>query len=112
MPEIHLPPTIEPLKAHRGKLEALAAAAIQDTDILGMTIKGSFALDIADEFSDLDLSFVISDDGFQDAMARRPQLAGAPGPPVAAFTAEHVGLPELLIVLYDDLVHADFRYVA
>ena len=111
MPEIHLPPTIEPLKAHRGKLEALAAAAIQDTDILGMTIKRSFALDIADEFSDLDLSFVIRDDVFEDALRRRPQLASAPASPAAAFTAEHVGLPDLLIVLYDDLVHADFRYV-
>src|ERR671914_1155670 len=102
MPEIHLPPTIEPLKAHRGKLEALAAAAIQDTDILGMTIKRSFALDIADEFSDLDLSFVIRDDVFEDALRRQPQLASAPASPAAAFTAEHVGLPDLLIVLYDD----------
>jgi hypothetical protein len=111
MPEIHLPPNIEHLAAHRAKLQALAAAAMQDPDILGMTIKGSFALDIADEFSDLDLSFVIRDDVFEDAFRRQRQLPSAPASPVAAFTAEHVGLPELLIVLYDDLVHADFRYV-
>lgn len=104
--------TIDALPAHRAKLDALAQAALPDQDFVGMTIKGSFALDSADEFSDLDLSFVIRDAGFHGALDRRPQLASAPGAPAASFTGEHVGVPELLIVLYDDLVHADFRYVA
>jgi hypothetical protein len=77
-----------------------------------MTIKGSFALDIADDYSDLDLSFVIRDDKLDEALGRRMQLVQAPSPPVATFTGEHVGLPQLLIVLYDDLVHADFLYLA
>lgn len=112
MSEIHMPPTIEGLTHHREKLEALALTSLDDPDVVGMTIKGSFALDIADEFSDLDLSFVIRDDKLEDAQGRRMELVEAPGVPVATFTGEHVGLPQLLIVLYDDLVHADFHYVA
>lgn len=111
MPEIHLPASIEALRDHQAKLLALAHAAMEDPDILGMTIKGSFALESADEFSDLDLSFVIREGAYEDALGRRLELAGAPEEPVASFTADHLGVPELLIVLYDDLVHVDFRYV-
>lgn len=112
MPDIHLPPSTEALPLHRAKLEALAFASLDDPDFVGMTIKGSFALDIADDFSDLDLSFVVRDERVEDAQRRRMKVVEAPGPPVASFTGEHVGLPQLLIVLYDDLVHADFLYVA
>lgn len=111
MSDIRLPPAIESLPAHRADLEALARAAVADRAIVGMTIKGSFALGIADELSDLDLTLVTRDDAWEEALSRRAGLAAAPSPPVATFTAEHIGHPELLIVLYADLVHADFRYV-
>jgi hypothetical protein len=110
--DIQLPAGIEGFPAHRAKLGAIAVAARDDPDVVGMAIKGSFALDIADEFSDLDLSFVIRDDKLEEALGRRMQLVQAPSTPVAKFTGEHVGLPELLIVLYDDLVHVDFLYDA
>lgn len=111
MPSIDLPSGIDVFGPQRAKLLDLANASIQDQGIVGMAIKGSFALGIADEFSDLDLSFVTNDDQFDQVLARRPQLISAPSEPIALFTAEHVGLPDLLIVLYDDLVHADFRHV-
>lgn len=110
--KLRLPPGVDRLSAHRARLKALAGAALDDPAIAGMVIKGSFALGIADEFSDLDLSFVVYDDRFDEALGRRDALVTAAGPPVAAFTGEHVGVPELLIVLYEDLVHVDFRYVA
>jgi len=111
MPGIELPPGIEALAPQRAKLLSIAQAAQGDPDIVGMVIKGSFALGIADEFSDLDLSLVITDGNFDEVFARRPQLVSAPGDVVATFTGEHVGLPRLRIVLYDDLVHVDFSYV-
>ncbi len=112
VPEINYPPSIERLQPHREKLKALAQTGIKDRDLVGMTIKGSFALDIADEFSDLDLSFVVDDEARHDPLTRLREFARVPAAPVAAFTAEHVGVPGLLIVLYDDLVHVDLRHVA
>lgn len=76
-----------------------------------MTVKGSFATGSADPFSDLDLAFVARDSSFEQALARRDHLVNAPGEPVASFTGDHVGVPGLLIVLYDDLIHVDFSYV-
>jgi len=79
--------------------------------ILGMFIGGSFASGEADQYSDLDLQLVVKDGAIEELVPTLRALADKAGPLVAAFFAEHVGLPHMLIVLYEDLVHADFEPV-
>lgn len=74
-------------------------------------LEGSFASEKADALSDLDLQLFTEDGDFDGLTARLRAIADRAGPVVAAFTAEHVGLPHMLIVLYDDLIHADFEPV-
>lgn len=111
MIDMDMPTSLGNFPKHRQKVLALATAATSDPDVLGVTIKGSFATGNPDRFSDLDLSFVIRDDRFELALDRRQDLVRAPAEPIAAFTAEHLHLPELLVTLYDDLISADIRYV-
>src|SRR5262245_62983878 len=46
------------------------------------------------------------------AASRAPDTAAATGSVAALFVAEHLAIPTLTIVLYDDLVHVDFDVVA
>lgn len=78
------------------------------SEMAGMAVAGSFALGIADEYSDVDLQLVATDDGYDAVVAAQEEVIAACGTPVARFPADHTGLPELTIVLYDDLVHVDF----
>src|SRR4029453_5018124 len=71
-----------------------------------------FATGEADELSDVDLRVYVRPDAVEGVVARIPDLAAAGGPGVALFLAEHLGIPTLKIVLYDDLVHVDFDVVA
>jgi hypothetical protein len=110
--DLSLPPGMERLPLHRAHLEAACLAAMEHEDIVGMVIGGSFASEEADEYSDLDLQLAVEPEAFDEVAANLPGIAKAAGTIVAAFTAEHIGLPAMLIVLYDDLVHADFQPVA
>jgi hypothetical protein len=82
---------------------------MKDPQILGMLLGGSFASGEADEYSDLDMQLVVEDGQVEQLVRRLRTLADQAGRVVAAFSAEHVGLPHMLIVLYEDLVHADFE---
>jgi len=108
---LSLPQGMERLPLHRAHLEAACREAKERDGILGMVIGGSFASGQADEYSDLDLQLVVEEAGFDRAVGQLREIADAAGRVVAAFTAEHVGLPEMLIVLFDDLIHADFQPV-
>ena len=77
-----------------------------------MAIAGSFVDGTPDEYSDLDLRVVVRDGALERVFARRAEVASNSGPLIAAFTGEHVGEPQLLITLYEDLVHVDFLFVA
>ena len=77
-----------------------------------MVVTGSFATGGADELSDVDLRVYVRPDAVEGVVARIPDLAAAAGRVVALFVAEHLGIPTLTIVLYDDLVHVDFDVVA
>jgi len=77
-----------------------------------MVVTGSFATGIADELSDVDLRLYARPDAVEGVVARVPDLASAAGSVVALFVAEHLAIPTLTIVLYDDLVHVDFDVVA
>jgi hypothetical protein len=107
--DIHLPPGAAGLPRHRAKIEAACASGMRVSALAGMAIAGSFALDIADEYSDVDLKLVTTDDGYDDVVTAQDELIAACGNAVARFPADHTGLPELTIVLYDDLVHVDLH---
>jgi hypothetical protein len=85
---------------------------MNEPNVLGMLIGGSFASGEADVYSDLDMQLVVGDEGVETTSAELRHMAEEAGPVVAAFYAEHVGLPYMLIVLYEDLIHADFEPVA
>jgi len=77
-----------------------------------MAVTGSFATGNADEVSDVDLRVYARSGAVETVVARVPELAAACGPVVALFVADHLGIPTLTIVLYDDLVHVDFDVIS
>ncbi len=87
------PPTVRPL------LDRVVAAADADPRIVGVLAGGSAAAGIMDEFSDLDLVVVTTDEDHLAVLRDARALAAALGEVVAAFTGEHVGEPRLLIAL-------------
>ena len=102
------------LPAEQARLLAQCLAACQaDTRIGAVWAGGSYALDRMDTFSDLDLLVVIEPEHFEAARAGREQLAADCGELLAAFSGEHVGVPDLLICLFDHpLLHVDLHFVA
>ena len=77
-----------------------------------MAVTGSFATGEADQLSDVDLRLYVRPDAVAAVVARVPEIAAASGRVVAVFVAEHLGIPTLTIVLYDDLVHVDFDVIS
>ena len=110
--ELALPPGIDRLPRHHARLEAICSAALDDDRILGIGVGGSFAAGHPDEYSDLDLQLAVDDGRVGDVGRDLPDLAGRAGGVVASFTAEHVGFPNMLIVLYEDLLHVDLEPIA
>ena len=110
--DVVLPAPFDRFPRHRAKAEAACRAALADPDVVAMVVTGSFATGGADELSDVDLRVYVRTDSVQSVVARIPDLAAAAGRVVALFVAEHLGIPTLTIVLYDDLVHVDFDVVA
>lgn len=110
--DVALPALFERLPRHRAKAAAACRAALADPDVVGMAVTGSFATGIADEFSDVDLRVYVRPDAVEGVVARIPDLAAAAGSVVALFVAEHLAIPTLTIVLYEDLVHVDFDVVS
>jgi hypothetical protein len=106
--DLPLPHSFDGLPRQRAKVEAACRAASTDADVIGVAVAGSFAAGYADEFSDVDLRLYVSEDAVDAMVGRVPNLAAACGRVVALFSAEHVGIPTLTIVLSDDLVHVDF----
>lgn len=110
--DIRIPASFDAHPRHRSKVEAAVRAAWENPDIVAMAVAGSFAEGIADELSDVDLRLYVPEDAVERTVRAVPGLAGACGTVIALFTGEHVGVPTLTIVLYDDLVHVDFDVLA
>jgi hypothetical protein len=106
--DVTIPPALDGLPLHRARTLAACEHAAADERVLGMCIGGSFAGGSPDVYSDVDLKLVVADDVYGDVAADLEGFAAAAGDVVASFRADHLGLPHLLIVLYDDLIHADF----
>jgi hypothetical protein len=108
--DFSLPPAVDVLPRHKERLIAACRVGVDEADVIGMAIAGSFVDGAPDIYSDLDLRVVLANGSFERVFPRREGFARACGPLVAAFTGEHVGEPQLLITLYDDLVHVDFLF--
>jgi hypothetical protein len=106
--DLVLPAAFDELPKQRAKADAACQVASTYPEIVGVAVAGSFAAGYADELSDVDLRLYVHADAVDAMVERVPDLAAACGRVVALFSAEHVGIPTLTIVLYDDLVHVDF----
>src|SRR5437660_11904208 len=107
--ELSLPPAVARFPIQQGRLEAASRAGMKEPGVLGMLIGGSFASGEADVLSDLDLQLVVMDGEVEQLVPKLRAIAAEAGPVVAAFYAHHVGLPQTLIVLYEDLLPAGFE---
>ncbi|MGZ0148398.1 aminoglycoside 6-adenylyltransferase [Kribbella sp. WER1] len=86
--------------------------AAKDPRVLAVIAGGSVASGISDEYSDLDLVLVCTEEGQPDCLAEAKEFAARVGPLLSSFTGEHVGEPRLLIALYGPpLVHVDLKFV-
>jgi predicted nucleotidyltransferase len=108
---MHMPPGLNDLPLHKAKLENASAFTRTMPGVIGLVVSGSLATGMADAYSDLDLKVVTRDELHDEAVEHLDELMHACGVKVARFTAEHVGHPGMLIVLYDDLIHIDFYLV-
>lgn len=93
-------------------LRRLTEVAAGDPRILALTLGGSVVVGETDEFSDVDVLLVCTDDGHESLLGEAPELAAGLGRLLASFTGEHVGEPRLLICLYGPpLLHVDLKFV-
>lgn len=81
--------------------------------MLGVLAGGSYLSRNMDEFSDLDLVLVVSNELRATIAQERMAIARAAGPLLQGFTGEHVGEPRLLICLYGPpLLHVDLKFIS
>lgn len=90
----------------------VVAEAAKDPRVLAVIAGGSVAFGTTDEYSDLDLVLVCTEEGQPACLAAAKDFAGRAGPLLSSFTGEHVGEPRLLIALYGPpLIHVDLKFV-
>jgi hypothetical protein len=98
---------------HREFLTTALGAWRLNPRILGVLAGGSYLSRNMDEFSDLDLLLVVSDELRSTIEQERTAIARAAGPLLQGFTGEHVGEPRLLICLYGPpLLHVDLKFIS
>lgn len=98
--------------AHKELLQEIIEKLSARSDLLGLAIAGSFLTNQMDDYSDLDLKVVADPREWQTVREAREQIAASVGPLVSAFTAEHVGVPQMMICLYGDIpLHVDLHFM-
>ncbi|HWM38633.1 MAG TPA: aminoglycoside 6-adenylyltransferase, partial [Streptomyces sp.] len=104
---------LHPVPARLRDLAAgVIATAEGDPRVLAVIAAGSVADGTADEYSDLDLVLVCTDEGRHGVLADAQDFARRSGPLLVAFTGEHVGEPRLLIALYGpEPRHVDLKFI-
>jgi predicted nucleotidyltransferase len=101
------------MSAREALLDGLTRAAERDDRILAVTEGGSAVAGEVDEFSDVDVLIVCTDDGDESLLGEAKRFAEGLGPLLSSFTGEHVGEPRLLICLYGPpLLHVDLKFVS
>ncbi len=100
------------LEAHKEFIKSTIDKLSIDKRIVGILAGGSFITGEMDEFSDIDLVIVSTNDSYNRIMAERFDIVHSMGSTLSVFTGEHVGEPRLLISLYEqDTLHVDFKFV-
>jgi hypothetical protein len=99
-------------RTHKELLQGIIEKLSAHSDLLGLAIGGSFVSDQMDQFSDLDLKVIADPGEWETVREARKRIAASVGPLVSAFTAEHVGVPQMLICMYGDmLIHVDLHFM-
>lgn len=84
-----------------------------DARILGLAVGGSWLTKQLDRYSDLDLVIVCEPGRANSVFQEMDTIAAGLGPCLASFPGDHVGVPNLLICLFDDpLLHVDLKFVS
>jgi hypothetical protein len=97
---------------HKGLLQGIIEKLSARADLLGLAIGGSFITNQMDDYSDLDLKVVAHPRQWETVREARKQIAASVGPLVSSFTAEHVGVPQMLICLYGETpIHVDLHFM-
>ena len=99
-------------RAHKELLQEIIGKLSARSDLSGLAIAGSFLTNQMDDYSDLDLKVVADPREWQTVREARKQIAASVGPLLSAFTAEHVGVPQMLICMYGDMpIHVDLHFM-
>src|SRR5262245_29865575 len=80
-------------------VDRFVAACQADTRVLAATLHGSYARGAADDYSDLDLGLITTDDAYDAFVAGRAAFVRQLGEP--AFL-ESFGLPHVVFVIFPD----------
>jgi hypothetical protein len=98
--------------AHRELLSSIIAKLSLIRDLLGLAAGGSFVHGPMDQYSDLDLNVVVHPRRATAVMETRRQIAESLGELLVAYTAEHIGLPQMLVCLYaNGPIHVAMNFV-
>lgn len=84
---------------------------VEDQNVIGLAVGGSWLSNELDEFSDLDL-ILVTQRKISDDKSEMLRYANRLGKLLNGFTGEHVGEPRVLICLYDNpLLHVDIKFL-
>jgi hypothetical protein len=96
---------------HKKFAEKVVNVLRDDPTIIGLAGAGSWITNEIDEWSDLDL-IVVTTDNLNADKSKMVEYANRFGNLLSAFTGAHVGEKRLLICLYDEpLLHVDIKFL-
>ena len=97
---------------HQEFIDRAVGILKQDARICGIALCGSYTTGNMDEFSDLDFMLAVETESFEQLLAERKAIAGKLGSLLSAFPGDHIGVPDLLICLYDaPMLHVDLNFI-
>ncbi len=100
-------------EAHRAFLVGAIPIFRTFSSLSGVAAGGSFISHQLDEYSDLDLIVVSTDQAAPLTRSNRQEIASRIGPLLVGFTGEHVNEPRLLICLYGSpVLHVDLKFLS
>ncbi len=114
MPDFVLPESDWPRmpETHRAFLLGAIPVLRKFSSLCGLAAGGSFISRQLDEYSDLDLIVVTTEQALPLSGSARQEIAASIGPLLVAFTGEHVNEPRLFICLYGaPALHVDLKFL-
>lgn len=84
----------------------------QDNRIVGLALCGSYHTGQMDEYSDIDFIVAVESGFLEQVLSERMTIAEKLGNLLSAYTGDHIGVPNLLICLFDSpLLHVDLNFM-